>query len=107
METMQQPKITGYRQLNETEAALINKIKEHGIATRALIFEVGKYLAEQGMRAQMHASPMDTEEQRDARIDLRERFSGAQPMRWMNIATTHYQEAGMALTRAVAQPTSF
>lgn len=28
METMTQPKITGYRQLNETEAALMNEGKE-------------------------------------------------------------------------------
>lgn len=30
METFVQPKITGYRQLNEIEAALINNTKEHG-----------------------------------------------------------------------------
>lgn len=30
METFQQPKITGYRQLNETEAALMNEIKAKG-----------------------------------------------------------------------------
>jgi len=29
METMIQPKITGYRQLNEAEAALMNEIKAH------------------------------------------------------------------------------
>ena len=31
METFQQPKITGYRQLNEHEAKLMNEIKEHGV----------------------------------------------------------------------------
>lgn len=30
METFQQPKITGYRQLNEDEAALMNEIKAKG-----------------------------------------------------------------------------
>lgn len=30
METFTQPKITGYRQLNETEAALMNEIKAKG-----------------------------------------------------------------------------
>ena len=29
-DTFEQPKITGYRQLNEVEVALINEIKEHG-----------------------------------------------------------------------------
>lgn len=31
METMIQPKVTGYRQLNEAEAALMNEIKAHGV----------------------------------------------------------------------------
>lgn len=32
-----QPKITGYRQLNETEAALINEIKARGIELSELV----------------------------------------------------------------------
>lgn len=31
METFQQPKVTGYRQLNEDEAALMNAIKQEGV----------------------------------------------------------------------------
>ena len=31
MEVMIQPKVTGYRQLNATEAALMNDIKSHGV----------------------------------------------------------------------------
>ena len=37
VDTFQQPKITGYRQLNETEAALINEIKQHGVALGELV----------------------------------------------------------------------
>lgn len=37
METLIQPKITGYRQLNEVEAALMNEIKERGIELGALV----------------------------------------------------------------------
>jgi hypothetical protein len=37
METFQQPKITGYRQLNEAEAALMNEIKAHGVELGALV----------------------------------------------------------------------
>ena len=36
METFTQPKITGYRQLNETEAALMNEIKAQGITLDGL-----------------------------------------------------------------------
>ena len=37
METFIQPKITGYRQLNEAEADLINAIKEEGEELNRLI----------------------------------------------------------------------
>lgn len=37
METFVQPKVTGYRQLNETEAALMNEIKAHGAALGELV----------------------------------------------------------------------
>lgn len=37
METFTQPKITGYRQLTEEEAVLMNEIKEHGVALGALV----------------------------------------------------------------------
>lgn len=73
METFQQPKITGYRQLNESEAALMNEIKAQGTALEALIFR------------------------------LRDGGDG----RWISIGQTHLQQGLMALTRAVAKPTSF
>ena len=37
METFVQPKVTGSRQLNETEAALMNEIKAHGAALGELV----------------------------------------------------------------------
>ncbi len=37
---MIQPAITGYRQLGDTEVALINKIKAHGIALGELVNEL-------------------------------------------------------------------
>lgn len=42
MDTMTQPKITGYRQLNEKEAHLMNMIKAHGEDLDALIDTVVK-----------------------------------------------------------------
>ena len=37
MEEMIQPKVTGYRQLNATEAALMNDIKSHGVQLGELV----------------------------------------------------------------------
>ena len=37
METFVQPKVTGYRHLNDTEAALMNEIKAHGVALGELV----------------------------------------------------------------------
>ena len=46
MDTFTQPKITGYRQLNEDEAALMNEIKAHGLELGQL---VEKLRATQGL----------------------------------------------------------
>lgn len=75
MDTFQQPKITGYRQLNETEAALMNKIKEKGV-------ELGRLVAEL-------------------------RVTEGLDQRWVSIGATDLQTGLMALTRGVAQPTTF
>ena len=75
METFTQPKITGYRQLNEEEAALMNEIKAKGQDLGKLV-EVLR-----GMK------------------DL--------DQRWISIGATDLQTGLMALTRAVARPTSF
>lgn len=75
METLIQPKITGYRQLTEAEADLMNKIKSHGAGLAELIAEL----------------------RNDKTLDGR----------WISIGATDLQTGLMALTRAVAQPTTF
>ena len=42
METFVQPKITGYRQLNEAEAALMNEIKARGVELGELVDKLRK-----------------------------------------------------------------
>lgn len=74
-ETFQQPKITGYRQLNETDVKLMNAIKAQGI-------ELGKLVDQ--LRA-----------------------SEGLDQRWISIGVTDLQQGLMALTRGVAQPTTF
>lgn len=75
METFQQPKITGYRQLTEAEVALMNEIKAHGVALGELC-------------ARLWDAPD---------IDPK----------WVSIGATDLQTGLMALTRAVARPTTF
>ena len=113
METFTQPKITGYRQLNEAEAQLMNAFKS----------DLGSYLVTAVSMAMQHVGaqraaalgvirerdgemPPYSDEGRAARAEIM-RLDAAQPERWIAIANTHFQEGLMALTRAVAQPSSF
>jgi len=75
METFTQPKITGYRQLNEAEATLMNEIKARGVELGEL---VRKLRATEGL-----------------------------DQRWVSMGETDLQTGLMALTRGVAQPTTF
>lgn len=93
MESFTQPKVTGYRQLNETEAQLMNDIK-------ALGQKIEGHLA-------MVDSHLRTQEADAADAAERLRIKATQPGRWVSIARTDFQTALMALVRAVAQPTSF
>lgn len=74
-ETFIQPKITGYRQLTEAEAALMNEIKAKGVELGVLVEKLRQH---QGLDG-----------------------------RWISIGATDLQTGLMALTRAVAQPTTF
>jgi hypothetical protein len=75
MDTFFQPKITGYRRLNDAEAALMNEIKARGVELGEL---VQKLRATDGL-----------------------------DQRWVSIGATDLQTGLMALTRGVAQPTTF
>lgn len=75
METFTQPKITGYRQLNEAEAALMNEIKAEGVKLGELVAKL--------------------------------RWTDGLDQRWVSIGATDLQTGLMALTRGVAQPTTF
>jgi hypothetical protein len=85
-----QPKITGYRQLSDTEVALMNEGK-------ALAEQCGEWIAK--LRSHPHGTPFG----QDA--------SGLLPPpldhRWINIGATDLQRGFMAVTRGIAQPTTF
>jgi hypothetical protein len=81
METMIQPKITGYRQLTEEEVALMNEGKELAQQVGAWIEKLRKL----------------TPENTDNPLD----------QRWISIGTTQLQQGFMAVTRGIAKPTTF
>lgn len=112
METMQQPKITGYRQLSESEALLMNQIKAHGADLELLINAVLTYLNDQEDKAPQRDAEARAKSIAETGMEgpdspEQHRLWAAQPKRWAAIARTHFQEGLMALTRAVAQPGSF
>lgn len=79
--------IKGYRNLDPTDIALINKVKDHAAATEALWDEVRRAVTRQKY---IPGTIPDTE-----------------PARWCAIARTELQQGYMALVRAIAQPAGF
>ena len=85
MEMMTQPKVTGYRQLTPDEVMLMNEGKALAEQCGEFIAKLRSYSVEPN-----GAAPGATLDQR-----------------WISIGTTHLQEGFMALTRGIAQPTTF
>lgn len=83
---MTDQKITGYRQLTEEELALINEGKE-------LAEQCGAYIAK------LQGHPCVTEPVFTARAKL--------DQYWISIGATDLQRGFMAITRGIAQPTTF
>ena len=86
--------IKGYRELTQVEIDLMNRIKAQGALLEQLVTDVQDHIDRQ-----MDAGGGDCDE-----ID---RIIAANPDRWVGIAMTDLQTGLMALTRAVAQPTTF
>jgi len=82
----QHHKISGYRELNEEEIALMNRIKAKGEELKELIDEANELTAK------------TSEEYGTA---------DGEHYRWSAIAKSHLQQGLMALTRAVAKPNFF
>jgi len=86
MDTFTQPKITGYRQLNEHEAMLMNEVK-------ALAEACGEMVAR--LRMMGPTAPGATPDGKT--LDQRA----------VSIGATELQTGFMWLTRSIAQPTTF
>lgn len=101
----QHRKIKGYRELNEEEIALMNRVKDLGPVIQSVLQDVQSYLTRQSADTPMITPPLrgDDGEIRPENTE-RMRLQAAEPGRWASISKTHFQEGLMALTRAVAQP---
>lgn len=95
----QHRKIKGYRDLSQHEIDLMNEIKAKGQELQALVTKVREHTTDQEMASKIMTGPVGKSES--------ERIAAAQPGRWVSIAATDFQTGLMALTRAVAQPTTF
>lgn len=90
METMIQPKVTGYRQLSAEEAALMNEAK-------ALAEQCGDFI--ERLRRHPHANDKQASAAGDSLVPL--------DHRWISIGATQLQQGWMAVIRSIAQPTTF
>lgn len=93
----QHQKITGYRDLSQDEIDLMNEIKSKGAEVGALIQRLE---AMQKKECEFSGSNDDP--------DFVQRVESVlEARRWTAIAKTQLQQGLMALTRAVARPTTF
>jgi hypothetical protein len=92
----QHKKISGYRDLSQSEVDLMNEIKAAGEKLGALLERVGAHVDEQFAKAK---STDDLAEM--------ERLTKASPMRWHEDAERALQTGIMFAVRAVAQPSTF
>lgn len=98
----QHRKITGYRELTQAEIDLMNEIKQKGEEFRALCEKVRAHVTGQH---ELLAQAQETVGVDSGPETLR--LLQADPYTWLSGAQYGMQTALMALTRAVAQPTSF
>ena len=91
IETFIQPKITGYRQLSQYEAELMNRAKALGAEFETLVTRLGEYHCSQHAHAQ---------------AEERTRLHDAEPTRWLAMGRTDIQTGVMKIVRSIAQPAS-
>lgn len=94
----QHRKITGYRELDETEIALMNKIKALGPQIEDVVKAIMEHVSFERRL---------NDEAPQARITEQQRINAAQPERWLAMGRSGLQTGLMKLTRAVAQPGFF
>lgn len=95
----QHRKISGYRELSQTEIDLMNRIKAFGPELEKLVDDIECHLQDQYQSAQgVNRVPNENE---------LGRLVAANPFGWLKLGKEDMQTGLMFLTRAVAQPTFF
>ena len=96
----QHQKIKSYRDLSQVEIDLMNEIKAKGVELGSLVERLFDHTRQQIVSAKDHGT---------ATGDFTEfqRLTDAEPQHWVATGATHLQQGLMALTPAVAQPTTF
>ena len=98
----QHRKISGYRELNQSEIDLMNEIKALGPVVEGVIIKVQEHIKSQRDRV-----AEDRSMNLINAVHEHERLELATPERFAALAKTDFQTALMYLTRSVAQPTFF
>lgn len=98
LDTFIQPKVTGYRQLSPSEAALMNEAKAIGAAVEDLVARLRRYHQVQRDDAGVAYTPANEAE--------RQRLQNAEPERWLAMGRTDIQVGVMKIVRSIAQPAS-
>ncbi len=92
----QHRKIVGYRELNQTEIDLMNKVKEKG-----------KELGELHQELLAYTNQLCLDDNDNNETEEIERVNQAGAMRWLAEGKTDLQKGLMSLTRAIAKPLFF
>ena len=92
----QHRKIIGYRERDQEEIDLMNRVKALGPAIESVLVDVQEFIKNQKTRG----SAFEQEE-------VLARHEDATPERFAALAKTDFQTPLMYLTRSVAQPTFF
>lgn len=108
----QHKQIKGYRDLSQAEIDLMNRIKAHAEETRALVLAVRENVVPRIEASLPTLAPGELPRLYPGeQVEL---VAGAiygghddGPFRWVCLADDHLQQGFMALTRAVAQPTTY
>ena len=96
----QNQKIKGYRDLSQVEIDLMNEIKAKGAELGALVEKLFDHTRQQIDAANAHGTQTGD-------FSEFQRLTDAEPHHWVATGATNLQQGLMALTRAVAQPTTF
>lgn len=96
----QHQKIKGYRDLSQLEIDLMNEIKAKGAELGTLVEKLFDHTRQQIDAANAHGTQTGD-------FSEFQRLTDAEPHHWVATGATNLQQGLMALTRAVAQPTTF